>query len=61
MWRHVTKANLAFLIGVAGFAHEVVVQEQERPYVLAACCAFAGLKFVLRADDKLRGNDKGTT
>jgi hypothetical protein len=43
-----------FLLGAAGFIHEVLWAQQERPVIIAACCALMGLPFVLRGEDALR-------
>lgn len=60
MWvRYLTKANVFSAVGVVGFLHELFVQEAERPFVLAACLGFAGLKFALEADRAVNRGQNG--
>lgn len=40
-----------FLIGSAGFIHEVIITEGERPTLLLACLALMGVPFFLRKDE----------
>jgi len=42
---------LTFLLGFAGFVHELFALG-ERPFVLTACLALMGLPLLLRADEK---------
>lgn len=51
---YVTRRLVMFLLGAAGFIHEVLWAQQERPVIIAACCALMGLPFVLRGEDALR-------
>jgi hypothetical protein len=47
-----------FALGAAGFTHELVISQVERPFMLALCGALMGLPFVLKADDwKVRKED----
>ena len=62
MWlwinRRLNKGNLFLLLGSAGFLNEVFLHEgAERPFVLAASLAFAGLKLTLPMDERKRGDD----
>jgi hypothetical protein len=43
-----------FALGAGGFLHELIVQQGERPFLLALCGALMGLPFVLAADRKDR-------
>ena len=52
--RHLNKGNLFLLTGVSGFLHELILTDKERPFILAACLAFAGLKWTLPADSSRR-------
>ena len=40
-----------YLLGSAGFAHEVIVTKGERPTLLLACLALMGLPIFLRKDE----------
>lgn len=58
MWRdHFTKGNLFLALGSGGFLHELVLREAERPFILAASLAFAGLKWTLPADARRRADE----
>lgn len=46
-----------FTLGAAGFLHELIIGEAERPFLLALCGALMGLPFVLAADGRIRRND----
>jgi hypothetical protein len=49
-----------FALGAAGFMHELVISQGERPFLLALCGALMGLPFVLKADEwQLRKQDDG--
>lgn len=52
MTEYITKGNFFLALGCAGFVHELVITETERPFILAASLAFAGLKWTLPADQK---------
>lgn len=40
-----------FLLGLAGFAHEVLINGPERPTLLLACLALMGVPFFLKKDE----------
>jgi hypothetical protein len=44
-----------FLLGAAGFVHEVLLVQTERPFLLTASLALMGFPFVLGADTWRRG------
>lgn len=48
---------LLFFGGMAGFAHETVIQAGERPSLLILCAAMMGLPAFLRADEQRRLKD----
>lgn len=41
-----------FALGMAGFLHELIVTQGERPTLLLACLALMGLPVMLKADEK---------
>jgi hypothetical protein len=45
-----------FVLGAAGFIHELIVTGTERPYILSACLALMGLPLVLTG--RRNGNGK---
>lgn len=46
---------LTFGAGLAGFIHEVIVTQGERPALLVACAGLMGLAPFLRADERKQG------
>lgn len=49
----ITKGNVFLATGVVGFFHEVLIHDgPERPFIIAASLAFAGLKWTMPADKK---------
>jgi hypothetical protein len=51
---HINRKVVMFLLGAGGFVHEILVAQQERPVIIAACCALMGLPFVLKGEEVLR-------
>ena len=49
-----------FLLGAAGFLHELILREAERPFLLALCGALMGLPFILAADGYIRNGRNGS-
>lgn len=52
------RAIALFVMGGAGFIHEVIVTKGERPTLLLACLALMGLEVWLRKDEKNGNGDK---
>lgn len=50
-WKFIRDTTM-FLAGLAGFAHELIIQEQERSTLIFACLALMGVPFFLRRDEK---------
>lgn len=40
-----------FLMGSAGFIHEILIRGPERPTLLLACLALMGVPFFMRKDE----------
>lgn len=40
-----------FVMGLSGFAHEVLIRGPERPTLLLACLALMGVPFFMRKDE----------
>ncbi len=48
---YINKGNIFLSVGIGGFIHELAIHDgPERPFIIAACLAFAGLKWTLPAD-----------
>lgn len=45
-----------FMLGMAGFLHELLFVQVERPFLLTASLALMGFPFVLSADQWRRGS-----
>lgn len=54
MWPRVRDIAL-FVAGIAGIAHETLLEKAERPTLLLLFAAMAGLPTFLRADEKRNG------
>lgn len=55
---YINKGNVFLSVGVGGFLHELLFHEgTERPFILAASLAFAGLKWTLPADRARKEGD----
>lgn len=50
-----------FLLGMAGFLHELLFVQVERPFLLTASLALMGFPFVLSADQWRRGSSSRTS
>ena len=46
MWKSLSRDVLMFVLGFAGFIHELLVAGVERPFILSGCLALMGLPFV---------------
>lgn len=51
-WPRVSRDTIMLMGGLAGTAHETLVRQAERPYLLALFAAMMGLPALLRADEK---------
>jgi len=59
MWKTLNKfltENLGYYLGAAGFLHELVIQNAERPFLLTASLALMGYPLVYKAEKRLRAN-----
>ena len=56
--RRLTRDGLLFILGAAGFLHELLITQGERPTLLLACFALMGVPLFLRQDEKRRGDDE---
>lgn len=45
---------IAGLAGIGGFVYEVAIDKGDRPWILAACTTFVGLRFTVRLDPRGR-------
>jgi hypothetical protein len=50
-----------FLLGAAGFLHELFLTQGERPFLLTASLALMGFPFVLGVDKGIQVRRKDTT
>ena len=59
MWGvRLTWADLFPLIGIGGFVHELAIHDgPERPFIIAASLAFAGLRWTLPTDLRRKGDE----
>lgn len=60
MWisKIITRDRIFVVLGAAGFLHELLLANIERPFVLTASLALMGFPLVLKADSKIRSNGK---
>lgn len=49
---------IAYILGGAGFAHELFIAQAERPFLLTASLALMGFPLVLKGEQKLREKGK---
>lgn len=49
---------IAYILGGAGFAHELFIAQAERPFLLTASLALMGFPLVLKGEEKLREKGK---
>lgn len=55
---YLNKGNVFLTVGIGGFLHELLLHPgAERPFILAASLAFAGLKWTLPADRARKESD----
>lgn len=55
-----TRDVVIFVVGLLGIAHETVIVETERPFLLALFAAMIGLTGFLRAEDERKKRDDGS-
>lgn len=48
------KENIAYLLGAAGFIHQIVIVDVAQPFILTASLALMGFPLVYKADEKLK-------
>lgn len=59
---YANKGNVFLGVGVGGFLHELLIHDgQERPFIIAAALAFAGLKWSLPADRTRKEGDNAAS
>jgi hypothetical protein len=56
--RRVTRDGLLFILGAAGFLHELIITQGERPTLLLGCMALMGLPVFLRSDEKRKDGER---
>lgn len=49
---------IAYVLGGAGFIHELFIAQAERPFLLTASLALMGFPLVLKGEEKLREKGK---
>ena len=53
-----TRNSILFLVGVIGVIAELIIEQVDRPYLLAILGGFAGLPQFLKRDEALSESDK---
>lgn len=48
---------IAYILGGAGFIHELFIAQGDRPFLLTASLALMGFPLVLKGEEKLRKRD----
>lgn len=59
-WPRVGRDTVLFVLGAAGFVHELLTAGVERPTLLLLCGAMMGLPVFLRADERRRNGNGGS-
>jgi hypothetical protein len=54
----ITRDGLLFILGAAGFLHELIITQGERPTLLLGCMALMGLPVFLRSDEKRKDGER---
>lgn len=56
MWKisRETKENVAYLLGGAGFVHQLLIEKIDRPFMLTASLALMGFPLILKGEEKLK-------
>jgi hypothetical protein len=49
---------IAYILGGAGFVHELFIAQGDRPFLLTASLALMGFPLVLKGEQKLRDSGK---